>query len=556
LKFSDNIPKSLLNLTGKQKAFGIAAGIGIGYGISSIFSNDEKLSADLLEEKILAEQKFNKEFNRRNSRLKSIFSSDDKYKQQFQWFAKAVDKYGVKSGTGHKRILIPKAILDKEELKDLGFVGVKIAIPEAGQESMISYRNTRNLFHIHDFGNAWTMHEDDYEASTMKIEKERINKGKVSLLSKIEHTITGLPHVTTEGLPGLWYFTLGRIFRSEHMDERLRKELPSNYLNFIGNMASNLDPSMSFGFSGKDDAYNTVEGLRHDGGLAEKERKRLTDFGSGWVRNLFGNIFKTIKGLFSRSELIVPETGIFSAKEIKNIAKFSKKASVEEFAEKLGVSLTKLPEKVSSVFSGAVNVPPTEITTKVLGRSPLVEMGLQANKAYVDPEAIVKNIFGYSSTKAFRGKEEFLKTAIFHEATELRNIKELAHKAKMDPNKLRNILQTKEAHKATLVHEEFFLRKAGNKKIYKQFKIIRQASDVEYMGYVRGSKKEFRYEGLNEQTRKVVGEFENTTTATYNEIKAKRMKLFRETSYNSVGIGLRNAKNAGKGHCKFTSTQR
>jgi hypothetical protein len=34
---------------------------------------------------------------------------------------------------------------------------------------------------------------------------------------------------------------------------------------------------------GKDDAYNTIEGLRH-GGLAEKFRKIFSDFGSGWLR--------------------------------------------------------------------------------------------------------------------------------------------------------------------------------------------------------------------------------------------------------------------------------
>jgi serine/threonine protein kinase len=36
-------------------------------------------------------------------------------------------------------------------------------------------------------------------------------------------------------------------------------------------------------FSGKDDEYNTIEGLRH-GGLAQQKRKQLTDFGSGFDR--------------------------------------------------------------------------------------------------------------------------------------------------------------------------------------------------------------------------------------------------------------------------------
>jgi len=36
-------------------------------------------------------------------------------------------------------------------------------------------------------------------------------------------------------------------------------------------------------FSGKDDEYNVIEGLPH-GGIAERMRRGMTDFGSGWVR--------------------------------------------------------------------------------------------------------------------------------------------------------------------------------------------------------------------------------------------------------------------------------
>jgi len=39
--------------------------------------------------------------------------------------------------------------------------------------------------------------------------------------------------------------------------------------------------ALSYSFSGRDDAYNTIEGLRH-GGMAEKERKKNTPFGSGY----------------------------------------------------------------------------------------------------------------------------------------------------------------------------------------------------------------------------------------------------------------------------------
>lgn len=52
---------------------------------------------------------------------------------------------------------------------------------------------------------------------------------------------------------------------------------------------------MSNKFSGRDDSYNTIEGLRH-GGLSEETRKALTDFGSGWdpVRAMAKNLFKDL----------------------------------------------------------------------------------------------------------------------------------------------------------------------------------------------------------------------------------------------------------------------
>lgn len=44
-------------------------------------------------------------------------------------------------------------------------------------------------------------------------------------------------------------------------------------------------------FSASDDVYNTIEGLPH-GGESERMRKLLTDFGSGWIGNLFRRFFK------------------------------------------------------------------------------------------------------------------------------------------------------------------------------------------------------------------------------------------------------------------------
>jgi hypothetical protein len=59
---------------------------------------------------------------------------------------------------------------------------------------------------------------------------------------------------------------------------------------YFGQKHSDYSDVSMFGirFSGKDDNYNTIEGLKH-GGMAQKKRREMTDFGSGW-RRLFGGI--------------------------------------------------------------------------------------------------------------------------------------------------------------------------------------------------------------------------------------------------------------------------
>lgn len=52
-------------------------------------------------------------------------------------------------------------------------------------------------------------------------------------------------------------------------------------------------------FSGFDDAYNIIEGLRH-GGSAQAMRRRLTDFGSGW---------NALRGLVRANETFAQMTG-------------------------------------------------------------------------------------------------------------------------------------------------------------------------------------------------------------------------------------------------------
>ena len=123
-------------------------------------------------------------------------SSDPRLRRQFDYYRKRLAEKGVYAGTHHKRIVIDKARMGLEHLRQLGFVPVKIAIPEAGQDQLTSYRHPHNNFHIHSHPGQWTMHEDEHPAATM------IMKSRPTLLGKAKALVEGVPHAITEGVPG------------------------------------------------------------------------------------------------------------------------------------------------------------------------------------------------------------------------------------------------------------------------------------------------------------------------------------------------------------------
>lgn len=171
-------------------------------------------------------------------------SYKSKIERRFGALASALEEYGDSVGTGHKRLLIPKRILGEKDLKEqLGFVPVKVAIPEAGQTRFESFRNPSNLFHLHEHGDAWIMHKDEHPASTMLIKKWALEKAKQieekgkatsSALKPVGDFIRGLPHVITEGLPGAYYYLKGQLGTSTGMRERVEAVTPREYLQQIG----------------------------------------------------------------------------------------------------------------------------------------------------------------------------------------------------------------------------------------------------------------------------------------------------------------------------------
>ena len=165
---------------------------------------------------------------------------------------------GDEVGTGHKRLSIPKNRMSEDDLRThLGFVPVKVAIPEAGQKRFESFRHPEHNVHIHDHGDVWTMHEDRHAASTMMVKKWQMEQaaakataakapsvphGGIPASTGAHHTsrphnamtpvkdfVRGLPHVATEGVPGLYYYTKGRITRTRGMKDRVLEAMPKSY---------------------------------------------------------------------------------------------------------------------------------------------------------------------------------------------------------------------------------------------------------------------------------------------------------------------------------------
>ena len=101
-------------------------------------------------------------------------------------------------------------------------------------------------------------------------------------------------------------------------------------------------------FSGKDDDWNTIEGLPH-GGMSEGMRHSMTDFGSGWVRNLISKAFGR-SGILGRGEFAISRAELRSmtmnyTQIVKRLGMTGRKAKGIVSLGKTGTQI--LPKKVS-----------------------------------------------------------------------------------------------------------------------------------------------------------------------------------------------------------------
>lgn len=236
-------------------------------------------------------------------------------------------------------------------------------------------------------------------------------------------------------------------------------------------------------FSGFDDDYNTIEGMKH-GGIAAERRRLYTDFGSG--KNRLGWFIKAAEGILtkgkqkissvrqevsnmiydatsrlekyaeaaqanrSKVKAAVPvaieelqqrlstETG-FSVRTIRDLATVSQKMTPQEFADLLGVKLT-VPQALENLIKNAetslerqrflfqsigFGLPNSSVyqgtPVEELMLSTSRKLGASFGEAYVNPEAgrLLTEHMGLFETDQ-RVLDEITKTIIFHEAAELR----------------------------------------------------------------------------------------------------------------------------------------
>lgn len=275
---------------------------GITYAAFSAFDDDYNTVPGLRHGGLAAQ------LRKENTDFGSGYQGQDESNQAktlFNLFTTRLDTLGTYAGTGHKRILIPEEYLTEEDVENkLGFTPVLAAIPETGQTTITSWRHTENLYHLHKHNKLWTLHEDEAVSATMLTAK----LGNPTIEERTEAFISGLPHLATEGLPGAYYYTAGVLTDAKPMTKRLLDELQPGYLVLLKEAQKIKERNMSWSerlynkisnfISGKDDNYNTIEGLRH-GGIAQRLRRENTDFGSGW-RGLL-SIPKNLAGVYKQA---------------------------------------------------------------------------------------------------------------------------------------------------------------------------------------------------------------------------------------------------------------
>lgn len=154
----------------------------------------------------------------------------DELPRRFTALTQLLRTKGVYTGTGHRRIVVPKDKLTEQDIQSLGFVPVTIAVPESGQDRFMSYRHPNNNYHIHSHPEGWTLHEDEHPAATM------LARTRDTVLGKAQAMVEGIPHIVTEGIPGVAYYLKNRLTGGERMGPAVLEDMDPAAMAAINKM--------------------------------------------------------------------------------------------------------------------------------------------------------------------------------------------------------------------------------------------------------------------------------------------------------------------------------
>lgn len=191
---------------------------------------------------------------------------------RFNKYLRILDQKGAFAGTGHRRVVIPKSKITENDIGSLGFEPVVAAIPEAGQDRFQSWRHPDNNYHIHSHGDRWTIHQDRHPAMTM-LSRE---------IGPVNAFMQGVPHVVTEGIPGLGYYLLGRARGNASTADRVDSELTPDVKEELAKVAAEV--LKTYGFHGVKQAAEA----KRDPVSALLDVFRKSDFGfdeNGQIKN-------------------------------------------------------------------------------------------------------------------------------------------------------------------------------------------------------------------------------------------------------------------------------
>ena len=139
------------------------------------------------------------------------------------------EDFDVPADSGLDRVMIPDSRLKTNILKYLNFSPSIVAVPEAGQDSMTTYRQTGTHGHLHHHPGGWYLHRDVYPALSMAMKEVAAgNKDMGEALTE------GVMHPAIEGTIG-WKDWLKNWIRGDlTYDEVMKaKTQPDKYPELV-----------------------------------------------------------------------------------------------------------------------------------------------------------------------------------------------------------------------------------------------------------------------------------------------------------------------------------